>query len=170
MSTNKYIKGDLADSYLTNKKYIYDFYVSKNDRTQLRQEIEKRWVGQNYSNIGLGHQTSINWSTRKISIESLAFSRTDIYVISIHFGQTNDHYNLFIEPNLDYTINSFDVTNSLLFQDHEKIVYNYLHYYLNNKDIDYIQRQQKWFDEKPYMKIDGKTPEEAVKILKSLGW
>ena len=35
---------------------------------------------------------------------------------------------------------------------------------------DYVATQMRWFREKPWIKVVGKTVEEAIEILRELGW
>lgn len=168
--SSKSIKGEVAESYLSNKKYIHYFKTYSHDRTDLRQNIEKYWVGKNHSNMGVGGPVSIDWSNRQISIDFPDLSRKDIYCISLEFSKSSDHYNILVEQDLTYYVNYSNVKDETKFQRIEKVLKNYINYYLTETDFEYIQRQQKWFQDKPYQQIDGKTPEEAVSILKSLGW
>lgn len=160
-------RGQIAYDYLSkNSSY---FKTDQNDRTKLRDDIEKYWVGKKDSNIGVGGPISIDWRTRKISAEGFFF-RKDIYLIRIYLKKSTDHYSIFVEPDLSYEIDKYDVTDKSLFENAKKYIKDYINYYLKNTDSRYIKRQQKWFKEEPWEYIDDKTPEEAVEILKSLGW
>ena len=164
------IRGFVADAYFSNQKYVYRFSVQKNDRTNLRKDIEKCWVNCNFSVHGVDAYVDIDWATRQINISSMFFCRKDIYVINICFDQVNDHYNIFVNPDLTYYVVSYRVTDPLLFQQTEELLKDYINYYLTKTDSEYIHRQQKWFLEKPYQQISGKTPEQAVTVLESFGW
>jgi len=168
-STKMNPRGQLAFDYLSKNVKGF-FYTSKNERTDLRQDIEKHWVGKDYSNIGVGGPIKIDWKTRKISVLNHGLSRKDIFVINLDFEPHSNHYNIFVEPDLTYVINDFTVKNPELFKNAKKYLDDYIHYYLTVTEAPFIKQQQKWYLEKPWEKIDGKTPEEAVEILKNLGW
>ena len=158
-------RGQIAYDYL--KSNLSFFHTSVNERTDLCSAIEKNWVGKDYSNIGVGH-VGIDWKTRQIKVYK--GGREDIFVITLNFGSKVDHYNIFVEPDLTYVINSFDVNNPILFKKARQYLEDYINYYLTFTQDEFIQRQQKWFAEKPWEKLAGKTPEQAVEILKSQGW
>jgi hypothetical protein len=47
---------------------------------------------------------------------------------------------------------------------------DYIRVCLPQKYGEFIRRQQKWYADQPWLQINGSTPEQAVLILKELGW
>jgi hypothetical protein len=173
------LKRDICQKYLSKLKPIikgqkahdilqqYHLWVTHNDRTRLCSELKKYWVGKTNSNIGIQY-VSINWNTRKMNHDYIG--RDDIYVISFRLQDKTDHYNIFVDRNLRYSINDFDITDKKLFNHVKPYLDDFINCYLSNTDKAYIERQRAWFKQKPFTQLINKTPEEAVEILEQTGW
>lgn len=135
------------------------FSINRHDRTTVRQNLER---GESF---GYG---SIDQRTGRI--KGFALHRTDIFAIQLYLTSTSDGYNIFIEPDLSYTYNSWSTTDPNLFESIKPYIDDYIKYCLSFKHSNFIKLQQKWFTERPWEKISGKTPQEAIQILKELGW
>lgn len=51
-----------------------------------------------------------------------------------------------------------------------KLCHKYVKYYLSVVEWKYIKKEQKWFQEAPWLHLNGKTVEDAINILDELGW
>lgn len=141
------------------------FYIDTIDRTTLKNDLKEYWVGKTNSFIGLAY-LDIDWTTRKIKVPQFAINRSDI--IFIRFEIDNECYTFFVEPTLEVYLNGYDPegrTESLM-----PVLKDYVIYCLIEKYFDFIDKQFKWYKEKPWKKLDGLTPEEAVNTLEELGW
>ena len=119
---------------INNKcKEIYDyfksvttdgsFFIKENDRTDLRSNIEKFWINQSYSVYGTS--VFINWKTRKIHARQ-HFGREDIFVIGIDFSNKYNHYNIFVDSDLSYHINPYNINNPSLFNNAKPYIDEYI--------------------------------------------
>lgn len=144
-------------------------YIVLNDRTKLRQRLEEGWMEKTSSNCEI-ECVDIDWKTRKLDSECYEECRNDIFVLKLHFKGRTDNYNILVNSDLTYSVNEYDVTDTALFEEIEPFLKLYIEEYLTVDEMEYIAHQQKWFREKPWKAIHGKTPEEAVEILASMGW
>lgn len=134
-------------------------FISKIDRTYLREELEKYWVNKNESNIGVG-PLEIDWNTRLINSYRWLIFRKDIFHISYKYKNEED--SVFVEPDLYFSSVPKEIRNE--FSEFIKT--------LPNKYKEFYSKQYKWYKEYPEIqeKINNKTPEEAVEILKQYGY
>lgn len=158
-----------CDTVLEYLNSLPSFSITFHDRTKLRQEIEQDWVGKLWSGMGVGY-VGIDWKTRKIDSFRYLINRTDIMFIRLELTSDGDNYLFFVEPNLQYTFDTIDVTDRKLFDHVKPYIEDFINFCINRLHPGYIQRQRKWAAEKPWEKIHNATPEEAVEILKNLGW
>lgn len=150
----------MDNSLIKEIESLPGFYLNKFDRTQLRQEVEEYWVGKDTSIFGVGAFT-IDWNTR-IMTRYLIYRR-DIFQIC--FTINNEFRAIFIEPDLNW--NRYELNG------HEELVRKldeYIHKHLPVQEKEFFDRQLKWYNEGIIDLLDGKTPEQAVVILKERGW
>ena len=149
---------------------LHSFWISENNRTDLAEQIERHWVGETKSMIGLG--VDIYWNTRKISFKTPLLERKDIFFIRFSLDGGTGSHSIHVEPDLTYSIyrHGYRINNNNSFKTIETLLDDYIKICLPLKYPEFIAKQQKWFREEPRNQLNGKTPEEAVTILKSLGW
>ncbi len=138
--------------------------MSDVDRTELKDYIQENWVGKDKSNIGSAY-VSMDWKTRTMK-PTYPF-RQDIYILNLNFKKSTDQYSIFIDRDGTYTVNKFSVKTPELLN--EKYLKKFISE-LFSEHKEFVEKQRKWFNEKPWEQLDGKSPEEAVDILESLGW
>lgn len=148
-------KCDTASKFLESLPY---FSIILNDRTTLRLSLEK------------GESPGYGYIDQMGRIRGFLIYRTDIIIIQLQLSPTGDSYNIFIEPDLRYTSSGWNINDPKLFEQIEPYLEDYINYCLSFKHSNFIKLQQKWFTERPWEKISGKTPQEAIQILKELGW
>ena len=144
------------------------FLIEQNDRTDLAEQIERYWVGKTNSNVGLG-SVEMDWNTRKISFKFPSVERRDIFFIRFSLDGIGTHY-IHVDPDLSYSVYRSCYSNQSSFENIETMLNDYIKFCLPLKYGEYITKQQKWFQKEPRHQLNGKTPEEAVEILRNLGW
>lgn len=131
--------------------------------SNLRTEIEKNWVNKNDSQVKMCCGVNIDWPrTRRINIVS-DFNR-DLTIIEYQDFEDKAHQ---IRVDVDFNIDYGDSNLQGQFKEYFDI---YIKEYLTTKYKNFYNKQKKWFKEKPFNSISDKTPEEAIIILKNLGW
>lgn len=131
----------------------------KNIRSNLSEEIEKYWVPNPNSIVGLQY---IKLKDGIISVAERLFERTDIFSFQVW-----NIANIFVEPNGKISIQEWE-RGSLTPGQAKYLKYHILQ--LANKEMDYILRENRFFDEKPWKYLNGMTPQQAISKLHELGW
>ncbi len=143
--------------------------VSRNERTDLANQVEKYWVDREISDIGI---PPLQYPQRpgpgygKIQIPEYSFSRSDIFVLQWIHKYDGFAGNVFLRPDGTYQIDMEGIETSdreLIQTEVEKVM-------ADPANKDFIDRHVKWFTEQPWKQVHGMTPAEAVSHLRSLGW
>lgn len=136
-----------------------DFKAILHVRSDLRQQIEKYWVGRKNATIGLGQAR-----LKDGILTPSPFFRRDIALLQA-FGKVN----VFIRTDGTYTTNVWGEKGGSLDADDKQVIEKIVKAWML-ENITYVQVQQLYFDEEPWKAVDGLTPEQAVAKLKELGW
>lgn len=141
--------------------------ANRHVRSNLRQEIEKYWVGKPKSNVGLQY---LEYKNGLIKANKYMFERRDLMCFQLY-----DVFNVFINPDKTFTWNMFggDTHNvrSQLSEQEERAVVNHIKAELAKPEVvAYFEHENRFFEHKPWMHVDGMTPEQAVAKFKELGW
>lgn len=132
--------------------------MHKNVRSDLREEIQKYYVGKVNSNIGMQY---VHFKDGILKAHRHP-SRRDLMVV--YYDRL---CNAYIEPNGSISVQPFD---SVELTPEENTIIRLQCAKFVLQDREYFEHENKWFREEPWMAVDGKTPEEAVEILERLGW
>lgn len=167
-------------STVTKTVKLGDFTVGRNDRTDMRSQIQKYWVGREYSPFGIqyvqythrpegpGMEKYRRETKGKIVVPAHSWERDDIFCIQ-HW---EPGVNTFVDLSGDSYKISIQPWNgvSLSPEDEQTIREQVAQVMKDPANADYIERQRRWFNEKPWKQLNGLTPEEAVSKLESMGW
>lgn len=153
--------------------------VSRNDRTDLRSQIAKYWVGKEHSRVSLQYlqytyrpdpeyKQYARETNGKIVVPSHSFERDDIFCvqhcepgINTFVTLVGDSYSISIQPWSEVSLSAQE----------EQIIRDQIDAIMKDpNNAEYIERHRKWFSEKPWKQLDGLTPAEAVAKLESMGW
>lgn len=140
------------------------FTVSQHDRSNLRLELQKYWVGKPTSNIGLG-MCRRDETTGCITFNN--FGRTDILLVQF----TGEGYgiNCFIEPDGEQSIQPWD---GVELDKNEKVVLQSRLHIIYCNQREFVEKQVKWRqwynDNYQFMQLC--TAETCVDYLKKHGW
>lgn len=134
--------------------------ISFNERTNLRESIEKYWKGNANSVYGPQY---LSLKDGIIHVNGFCFERKDILLVQFY-----DRCNIFIEADGSYNIDLWNSDDSL--SDKEKEYVSLLCEELVDNESEYVKKHKLFFEAKPWLLLEGSTPEEAIDKLMSLGW
>lgn len=139
---------------------VSDITSHRNVRSTLRQSVEKYWVGKTRSNIGMQYLT---YKDGLITARD-GWERRDLVMF-----QHPQAFNIFVEPDESLTWNMFDGAE-ITVQEKGKVE-RFIRHELSKPEMqEYFATERRFFGEKPWMQVNGMTPEEAVAKLRELGW
>jgi len=142
-----------------------DFRERFHQRSDLRESIEKYWVGRQRSNIGVQYLRLDNGVVRLSGM----YERRDLILL-----QLPKIMNVFITPfhgKCEVQIDLWPETRSLFqltAEGREQI--NQFAAEAVYANQEYWDREVRFLTEKPWEQCDGLTPEATVAKLKELGW
>lgn len=156
-------------TYTVTRKIKFDecnIRKERHVRSNLADRIHTDWCGANCCGadgrpfIGLQY---IEWKGGDNPVRlGRILERTDVLFISM-----DCICNVFIEPDGAQLIQAH--SGVVLSQDAEALVRAYAGvFYLEEKE--FVDRERRFLDEKPWLQLDGLTPEQAVARLEELGW
>lgn len=134
-------------------------FVTRNVRSTLADDIQKHWVGRTNSNIGAQYLTFQDGIVR---LNGYLCERTDVMVVQF-FGIAN----VFVEADGSKSINVWSDTP--LSKQRREQIYAIVDAHCAVAS-EYMKREARFLKEKPWLKVDGLTPEQAVNKLTELGW
>lgn len=151
--------------------------VSRIDRTDLADQIEKAWVGRDHSGIGLPH---LEYTYRPVREQYAKYARDtggkvlyrpglnrrDIFIVQWHSQHSGFVGSIFVDPDGTCHIQF----NGLEKEDRDIIKAEFDMVWNNPENQEFIARQVKWFNDEPWKQVHGMTPAEAVAHLRELGW
>jgi len=150
-------------------------HIEKIDRSTLAGDIEKYWVGVETSNVGLQHLLLIRGRLWLKKPEYEAFERYDVGWIEYH-GVYPNQLNCWIYPaipgpRLDHRPARVELPSHAEFTEEEEAkIYRTFDNWRNGEGKDFMDRQDRWFRERPWYEMHGLSPEEAVNRFHQLGW
>lgn len=164
------LNNDLAKLHLTTRSFasrreiepaleVQNPFVTRNVRSTLANDIQEYWVGRTNSNIGVQYLT---FKDGIIRLNGCLLERTDIMVVQF-FGVAN----VFVEADGSKSIDVW--SDGKLTKQRRDQIYAIVdaHYAMAS---EYVAREARFLKERPWLKVDGMTPEQAVAKLTELGW
>lgn len=136
--------------------------IMKNDRTGIRGDIEKYYLGKTDSNIGFAYGRLKNGKL----VCHISNHHRDIFCLQ-YFAPGNGFHgcNVFVDCTGKYQINTFANTS---LSEVDKIKIKEFVEQLMIDEADYVNLQAAFLadDNRLRKNLDGKTPEEAIEICK----
>ena len=136
--------------------------IMKNDRTGIRGDIEKYYLGKTDSNIGFAYGRLKNGKL----VCRISNRRRDIFCLQ-YFAPGNGFHgcNVFVDCTGKYQIDTFAGTS---LSEVDKIKIKEFVEQLMIDEADYVNLQAAFLadDNRLRKNLDGKTPEEAIEICK----
>ncbi len=128
-------------------------------RSDIRQDIQKYYVGKSRGNIGLGGFNIVDGK-----IQTFNFRRSDIFLV-----QYWEQVNVFVEADGSFKAEPWEGVTLTDFD--RKSISTYVKVLLseNKQYVEQEKRYKDWFDSYHEM-LDGQSPEYAVRILKHAGF
>lgn len=133
--------------------------VVRNTRSILANEIKKYWCGHTNSNIGMQYLT---FKDGIIHVRDGLFERTDLMMV-----QFWNVANVFVEADGSKTFNEWSKEKLSKQRRAQMCAIVDSHVTMAK---DYMERERRFLREKPWLQLDGMTPEQAVAKLTELGW
>lgn len=146
-------------------------YFSQSDRTNLADKIEEYWVGKKNSPIGIQYLT---FKDGKVNVGRF-YERQDVLDVQcFHPG-----CNAFIDVNGDANIQpwgTYGKDGAARKNAAKKIPPGLVEMMQGacklwfSRNHEFVERQARFFAERPWEQVDGMTPDDAVAKLRELGW
>lgn len=133
--------------------------VMRNVRSDLAERMRAYWVGKPTSNIGLQY---LSYNEGLITVRQPAWERTDILWLSV-----DNACNVFIEPDGSTQIDAYD---GVEFTSEEFGKLKQLAAKVYAENAEYVAHEKRFLESKPWLQVDGMTPERAVEKFIELGW
>lgn len=147
-----------------------DVDAYRTERTDIKKSILDHWCGRSSSNIGIAR---VSLTGGLVSESTLAFERSDIGMLQFYEKRASTGhvrtflFNVFVE--LDGSNGGPDGSDMMV-TDAERAYVDGLVAAWVRDNADFIARQRRFFDERPWEMVLGMTPEEAVRALEAAGW
>lgn len=129
----------------------------RNVRSDLADQIEKYWVGRTDSNIGLPYFDLENGKLKK---SHYVIFREDIFCLQ----DLGRGVNVFVEIDGTYQVDLWEGKPKLT-DDESKYIKNKVRSVMRAHK-EYVERERRFLEGKPWERCYGKTPEEGVRILR----
>ena len=140
---------------------LSDVYMSRNVRSDLASEVKKYWLGKKKSNIGLQY---LDLKDGIIHADVGMWERTDILMF-----QHPKAFNVFVEADGSCTWNVFDGCE--VSDNERRTVETYIRKKVRQPDTAaYVTHERKFLLDKPWLQVDGMTPEQAIAKFAELGF
>ena len=134
-------------------------FVTRNIRSDIADDIQKYWVGKKESNIGVQY---LSFKDGIVHARRCILERSDIMVV-----QFSSVANVFVEADGSQSINEWGDAK-MTPQRRSQIRSIVDAHFIEAKE--YVAHEARFLKEKPWLKVDGMTPEQAVAKLTELGW
>jgi len=128
-------------------------------RSNLRQQIKENWLGETNSIRGLQY---LNFQDGVIRTKKgIVIERTD--VLQINWNRCV----VFVEASGEFRIDAFD-----RYQPSSE-EFDHIDYYVRNylvQEKEHVEREKHFLESRPWKRLDGLTPEQAIEKLTELGF
>jgi hypothetical protein len=143
----------------TKKLNFSDVWKTRNVRSDLADRIEKYWLNNPKSLVGLQYLQLVEGV---ISVRKSCCERTDVLLF-----QVPSVCNVFMGVDGSVDVQYWDGVETSD-EEHEEIKAAARQFFAEEEG--YVAREKRFLEEKPWQFVDGMTPEAAVAKFRELGW
>lgn len=153
-------------SFQTLLQKYEDIILKRNEVYLLKENIETNWRSKTVQNYGLKVQVDKLYYDQMYDQSEKEF----IFVISLKAKDNTLSTKIFVYLDLSFEVTDEDDQILFINETLKQTISDFLRFYLSKKEHIFLGKCRKWFQEKPWAKINGSSLEQSIQLCELCGF